>query len=215
MSASNQLVNYLACLAVTTPTGTVWGVVHAQSTTGQNPVITPLWVDASPNQPLTRDCAMVTNGQNSLSVYLDHVARLSSRIDLNLNMPAPYSFFVEEETQVASSLLYGNYQDFYATLGRHHHGVGTAIDRTQRGPRWASGNRIATAPVVSGSGRSQRRTYKFPLQAYIDAYSTRPVSPTAPWSPPRPLRRLSTEGTSTPSAVLHTLPSRSACRRRT
>ncbi|MDA4134401.1 MAG: hypothetical protein OK441_02405, partial [Thaumarchaeota archaeon] len=116
MSASNQLLNYIACLAVTTPTGTVWGVVHAQSATGLNPTITPIWVDFSQNQPLTRDCVMVTNGENSLSVYLDHVLVYQAN-DISLNMPPPYSFYVEQETQVASGLLYGNYQDFYATLG--------------------------------------------------------------------------------------------------
>ena len=32
MKASDQLLNYLACVAITTPSGTSWGLVHAQGT---------------------------------------------------------------------------------------------------------------------------------------------------------------------------------------
>lgn len=171
MSASNQILNYVACLAVTTPTGTVWGVVHAQSYSGANPVITPLWVDGSKNQPLTGDCAMMTNGLNSLSVYLNHVLVFQSS-DLNLGMPAPYSFYVEEETSVASSTVYANYQDFYVTLGGTVTVTGLPSSAQSVDLVGASGNVYATAAVAGSKAVLNVGNYTYPLEGRINAYST-------------------------------------------
>ncbi len=171
MSASNQILNYVACLAVTTPTGTVWGVVHAQSYNGQNPVITPLWVDGNKNQPLTGDCAMMTNGENSLSVYLNH-ALVYQANDLSLGMPAPYSFYVEEETSVASSTVYANYQDFYVTLGGTVTVTGLPSNAQSVDLIGTSGNVYATAPVADSKAVMNIGNYTYPLEGQIDAYST-------------------------------------------
>jgi hypothetical protein len=171
MSASNQILNYVACLAVTGPAGTTWGVVHAQSWNGLNPVITPLWVDGSKNQPLTADCAMVTNGVNSLSAYLNNALVFQSG-SLSLGMPGPYSFYVEEETSVANSTVYANYHDFYVTLGGTVTVSGLPSNAQSVVILGASGKVYATAPVASRTAVLNVGNYTFPFEGRISAYST-------------------------------------------
>jgi hypothetical protein len=171
MQASNQLLNYLACVGIITPSGIVWGLVHAQGSSSANEIITPLWVDSSPNQPLTRDCTVVTNGQNSASLYLDHVLVYQSD-HLNLGMPAPYSFFVEDESLVSSQILYGQYQDFYATIGNN-----VTLTNLPSGARSAelvgqSGQVYASVPAASGKASFDLGTSDFPLSAYVQVYSS-------------------------------------------
>jgi hypothetical protein len=171
MSASNQILNYVACLAVTTPTGVIWGVVHAQSSNGENPVITPLWVDGNQNQPLTGDCAISTNGLNSLSAYLNHALVYQSS-DLSLGMPGPYSFYVEEETSVASSTVYANYQDFYVTMGSTVTVTGLPSNAQSLDIVGTSGKVYASAPVIGSTAVVNVGNYTYPFEAYVDAYSS-------------------------------------------
>jgi hypothetical protein len=174
MSASNQILNYVACLAVTTPTGILWGVVHAQSSNGQNPIITPLWVDGSLNQPRTEDCAMTTNGLNSLTVYLSHQLVYHSS-DLSLGMPGPYSFYVEEETSLANSTVYANYQDFYVTLGNTVRVTGLPSNAQSVDLVGTSGSVYTSAQVIAGTAVLNVGNYTYPLEANINAYSSAAV----------------------------------------
>lgn len=171
MQATNQLVNYITCLAITTPNGTTWGVVHGQGTTLANVVITPLWVDTSPNQPLTRDCTLATNGQSYVRVYLDGVEVYSSNTT-NLGMPGPYNFFVEEESEYAGHILYGGYQDFYAALND----TVTVDDIPSSGLSVAlvnaSGQVYQSAPVSKGTAAIEVGQYNFPLSGYVKVYSS-------------------------------------------
>jgi hypothetical protein len=171
MSASNQVLNYVACLAITSPTGTVWGVVHAQSWNGQNPIINPLWVDGSKNQPLTADCAIMTNGLNSLSLYLNNALVFQSS-SLNLGMPGPYSFYIEEETSVAGSTVYANYHDFYVTLGGTVTVSGLPSNAQSVDIIGGTGRVYAAATVTDHTAILNVGNYTFPLQGNIEAFST-------------------------------------------
>jgi hypothetical protein len=171
MKASNQLLNYLACVAITTPSGTSWGLVHAQGSSSANAVITPLWVDTSPSQPLTRDCTIVTNGENSVSLYLDHVLVYQSNA-LSLNMPPPYSFFVEDESLVSSQILYGQYQGFYATTGSNITVTDLPSNTASVALVGSSGQVYLSAPASSGKAVLNLGTYDFPIAAYVRAYSS-------------------------------------------
>src|SRR2546422_3733070 len=55
--------------------------------------------DTSPNQPLTRDCTIITNGNNYLKVYLDNVLVYESN-NLDLQMRS------EEHTSELQSRLH-------------------------------------------------------------------------------------------------------------
>jgi hypothetical protein len=171
MKASNQLLNYLACVALTTPSGTSWGLVHAQGTTSENAVITPLWVDTSPNQPLSGDCSIWTNGENSVSLYLNSVLVYQTN-DTNLNMPPPYSFFVEDESLVSGHILYGQYQDFYATMGDAVTVANLPSDAVAVELVSPSNQTLATATANSGKATLNVGTYDFPVDGFIRAYSS-------------------------------------------
>jgi hypothetical protein len=171
MQSSDQLLNYLACVAITTPSGTVWGLVHAQGTTSDDALITPLWVESGSHQPLTQSCTIVTNGANSVTLYLNG-ARVYQAIDLALNMPAPYSFFVEDESLIPGQIVYGQYQDFYATT------AGTltltnlpssASEVVLAGP---NNQTILTAPASSGKATINLGNYTYPIAAYVRVYSS-------------------------------------------
>lgn len=175
MQSTNQLVNYLTCLAITTPGGTTWGVVHGYGPELQDVVIDPLWVDTAPNQPLTQDCTLVTNGQNDVAVYLDHQEVYTSNTAA-LGMPGPYNFFVEEESEYAGQILYGGYQDFYATLND----TVTVSDIPPGATTVAlvnqTGQAYATAPVSGGSALLNVGNYTFPLTGYVQVYDSSSMS---------------------------------------
>jgi hypothetical protein len=71
-----------------------------------------LYVDSSANQPLTRDCTIVTNGQNYLAVYFDgtQVYQSSSQ---NLGYQMPFLFFLETQTSYTGAMFTGTFSDFY------------------------------------------------------------------------------------------------------
>jgi hypothetical protein len=171
MKASNQVLNYLACVAITTPAGTTWGLVHAQGTTSENAIVTPLWVDTSQNQPLTRDCTIVTNGDNSVQLYLDNVLVYHSTF-LNLGMPPPYSFFIEDESLVSNQLLYGQYQGFYATTGSSVTVTNLPSSAVTVELVSPSGQVLATAPASSGKAALDVGAFSFPISGFIRAYSS-------------------------------------------
>jgi hypothetical protein len=171
MQASDQLLNYLACVAITGPSGVVWGVVHAQGLTSQNATITPLWVESGPHQGLSKDCTMVTNGQNSVRIYLDNVL-VYQNTALALNMAAPYRFFIEDESLVSGQILYGQYQNFYATSGSDvtvSNLPSTAKSVSLVSP---SGHVYLSSPVSGGRSTFDLGNYTFPVPAYLKAYST-------------------------------------------
>ncbi len=175
MQSTNQLVNYLTCLAITTPSGTTWGVVHGYGTQLQDVVIDPLWVDTASNQPLTEDCTLATNGQNYIAVYLDHQEVYSSNTT-NLGMPGPYNFFVEEESEYAGQILYGGYQDFYATLNNTVSVTDIPSGATTVALVNQTGQVYATAPVSGGSSLLNVGEYTFPLTGYVQVYDSPSMS---------------------------------------
>jgi hypothetical protein len=169
--ATNQLLNYVSCLAIDTPTGPVWGVVHGFSTTSENAVITPLWVDQASNQPLTRDCTISTNGTNHLAIYLDQNL-VYQNDDLSLGMAGPYNFFVEGESQVSGTVLGGAYSDFYVTLGQAVSVTNAPAAATDAELVNGNGKIIASAPLSRGGATLEIANYSYPVEAYLKVYGT-------------------------------------------
>jgi len=71
-----------------------------------------LYVDSSANQPLTRDCTIVTNGQNYLAVYFDGT-QVFENSHQNLGYQMPFYFFLETQTSYAGAMFTGTFSDFY------------------------------------------------------------------------------------------------------
>src|SRR5438094_263725 len=78
-------------------------------------VFDTLKFDDTPNQPLTRDCIIITNGENYLKVYLDHVLFYSSN-SLALAMPPPFNFFLEPQSSYAGQMINGTFLDYYSAF---------------------------------------------------------------------------------------------------
>src|SRR5437867_4258178 len=70
-----------------------------------------MWMN---NQPLTRDCTIITKGNNLLKVYLDGTLD-SSSTTTNLNIPPPFDSFLEVQTTSAAQMVSSTYTDYYAT----------------------------------------------------------------------------------------------------
>ena len=182
VQTSNGLINYVTCVSVTSSFGTVWAVASAMGDINQATQFKVYWVDTSPNQPLTRDCTIITNGNNYLKVYLDNVLVYESN-NLDLQMPPPFNAFLEPQTSYAGQMLDGTYKDYYATSDEN-------IKVTNNPPLADSvklvdpaGKVIASAPVVSGTAILDIGKNHMPLNAYIKVYSSTNIQLSSTKSP--------------------------------
>ena len=167
------LVNYVTCVASVSQSGYYWSVVLATGSQDGAEHFTTLWADHSSNQPLTRDCTIITNGENYLKVYLDGVSVYSNSA-LELTMPAPFYAFVEVQTTSSSHMRFGAYTDYYATLNNDirlmnapRSGIVQIIDSS-------TGNQIANGTVGwDGTARFDVGMYHMPINnALINIYDS-------------------------------------------
>src|SRR5438876_531987 len=148
-------INYVTCSGAVNPFGYYWGVWLASGNPNQATTITPLWFMWMNNQPLTRDCTIITNGNNLLKVYLDGTPVFSSTT-MNLNIPPPFDSFLEVQTTSAAQMLSSTYTDYYATTSgtvtvasaRHSLSSTTATLPTQISPT-ASPDALGITDVVT------------------------------------------------------------------
>jgi hypothetical protein len=141
-------VNYVTCAGQVSSSGVYWMV--GQATGGPLGItqFTTLWQSAfGPNQPLTRDCTIVTNGNNVLTVYLDGTQVYTSS-SLSLDYQSPFLVFLEVQTSYAGGMLFSTYTDHYTAKS-------DSITITEVPPLSTgelvdpSGNVLASAPVDS------------------------------------------------------------------
>ena len=102
---------YVSCVAITNQFGTIWTVVSAKGGNNSADSFETLWIDTSSNQSLTRQCAIITNGNNYLRVYMDNEL-VYSNDTLNLGMESPFYAFLEAQTSYSGQMIYGTYKDF-------------------------------------------------------------------------------------------------------
>jgi len=105
-------VNYIVCGPQTSSALTYWGVAMTTGNPTQTTTYQPLYIDQSANQALTRECTIVTNGQNYLAVYLDG-SQVYQSSNLNLGYQAPFQFFIETQTSYTGAMFTGSFQNFY------------------------------------------------------------------------------------------------------
>jgi len=113
VQTSAPVVNYVTCYAEVDPGAYYWVVSYAQGDQNQITSETILWQSAVNSTPLTRDCTIVTNGQNMLKAYIDGVLVVSSNT-LSLNMQSPFMAFLEVQTSYSGGMRWGQYDDYYA-----------------------------------------------------------------------------------------------------
>ncbi len=171
VQTSQQMINYVTCVAVTSHAGTVWAIVSTTGNANQAVQFNVLWADTSVNQPLTRDCAIVTNGQNMLKVYLDHVLVYSSNT-LVLGMPSPFNAYLEPQTSFNGKLLTGKFANYYATTDENMTVTNNPVNATVKLTS-SQGDVLATATADAfGTATFDMAKYAQPMNANIEVYDT-------------------------------------------
>ncbi|HJU13155.1 MAG TPA: hypothetical protein VJ792_01685, partial [Candidatus Nitrosotalea sp.] len=125
----------------------------------------------STNQPLTRDCTIITNGSNYLKVYLDGNMVYNST-SLNLQMPGPFDAYLEPQSSYSGKLLNGIYTDYYSATDENMQVTGLPSSAVRVDLVDPSGNIIASSPVSSGSSEIDVGSYDMPIGASIVAYDS-------------------------------------------
>ena len=160
-------INYVTCAGQVSSTGVYWAVGMATGDANVAFQFTTLWQSAfGTNQPLTRDCTIVTNGNNFLTVYLDGTQVYTSS-SLSLGYQSPFMVFLEPQTSYSGGMLFSTYTDFYAAksdsitiTGVPTSSVGQIVD--------SSGAVLAQAPVdSSGTVTLNIGQFHMPLVANI------------------------------------------------
>ncbi len=109
-------VNYVSCGSAVSSSGIFWGAVDTLGNYSQATKYTTLWANKNSNQPLTRDCKIVTNGNNFLEIYMDNNLVYSNN-KLKLQMPVPFNSYLELTTPSAYTMRYGLFNNYYSTYG--------------------------------------------------------------------------------------------------
>lgn len=175
VQTSQPFINYVTCFSLTGAWGTQWSVVSVTGNANQATVEHPLWTDNSANQPLTRDCTIITNGQNYLKVYLDGNL-VYQNSTLNLQMPEPLNAYLEPQSSYSGQLLNGTYRDYYSATDENmkvtNNPVGASYVDLVVPSSSGAGTVVATAPVdSSGTATIEVGQFDMPLGAYIKVYS--------------------------------------------
>src|SRR2546427_5435693 len=174
VQTTQPVVNYVTCFSGTSQWGTIWGVVSVTGDSNGATKFNTLWFDTTPNQPLTRDCTIITNGNNYLKVYLDGTM-VYTNSTLNLQMPAPFNAFLEPQSSYNGQLLNGIYKDYYATSGENIK-VGNLPSNAARVDLVDStGTVLVTVKVSSGVVSLDVGKYHFPLACTIKVYDSNNV----------------------------------------
>jgi hypothetical protein len=160
-------INYVTCVSITSTAGTSWHIVRTFGNFDQATQFEVLWSDMSQNQPLSRDCTLITNGNNYLKVYLDGTKVYESHT-IDLQMPGPYLYFLEPQNS-HSQMLYGVYQDYYTTKAETIQ-VDVPLTASRVDVVDASGNVLATSQVSNSTATLDVGMYHFPLAANIKVY---------------------------------------------
>ncbi|TLX99592.1 MAG: fibronectin type III domain-containing protein, partial [Thaumarchaeota archaeon] len=171
VQTAQPLINYVFCGESTSTTLTYWSVVLASGNANQATKTTTLYTDPAPNQPLTRDCTIVTNGQNYLEVFIDQKLVYQST-SLKQNMTTPFIFFLESQTSNAAQVLYGVFRNFYATSGESVVVNGIPAGATMVQIVDPTGAVLATASVSSGTATLPVGQFAYPLKAKIIVYGS-------------------------------------------
>jgi hypothetical protein len=109
------VINYVGCVVNLTPRGPIWAVESGLGNATQVTERNVLWRDVGTNQTTSRDCTIVTNGQNHLAVYFDSELVYSNE-ELDLKMPRPFNAYLETQVINSDSKVYGLFSDYYSTL---------------------------------------------------------------------------------------------------
>jgi hypothetical protein len=168
-NGGDSLINYVFCGAGTSSYGTQWFVEEATGNAQQATSLKVLYVDNSANQPLTRQCTIITDGNNYLAAYIDN-SLVYQNYSAALNYNSPFYVFLEVQSSYSGSILYGTFNNFYATTSGQVTVNNIPVGATSVSIVDSSGNVLATTPVNGATATLDISQYTFPLNANIIVY---------------------------------------------
>jgi len=171
VQSTNGKINYVTCVASVGQWGLSWHLVRTFSDATTPFLYEVLWSDTSLNQPLTRDCTIITDGDTYLQLNLDGVTVYESNV-LALDMPAPWIYYLEVETSQDAAMMHGVYSDFYAAKNEFVQlKVAPYIPLTDFGKARIIddlGNDLSTASFnAAGVANIYISEYSFPMQGKL------------------------------------------------
>ena len=111
-------IDAMGCGADIYPNLTHWTISLQAGDQWHEIVPQTVYTDNSANQPTSRECTLVTDGNTTLTAYIDNQKVFSSN-KMNLNMPEPLQYYVELQTNSVTptqgSNFTGTFSDYYAT----------------------------------------------------------------------------------------------------
>ena len=167
VQTGNGPIDYIFCGPDTSSSGTFWGVTIATSNNNNSATnYNNVYVDTSANQPLTRSCTVVTDGNNLLKVYIDN-SLVYSTTSANLGYSRPLEMYLEVESSYNGQELYGTFTDFYVTTSTTLtvNGVPSGVSSVQLVS--SSGTVLATSAVTNGVATFDLGPYTYPVSASI------------------------------------------------
>ena len=171
IQTSNKNVNYVTCTSDTSFWGTSWGVIWATGDAFGINNFTVLYSNSTSNQPLTRDCTIITNGDNYLKVYLDGT-KVYENHTMSLQIPAPFNAFLEPQSSYAKQMFYGSYKDYYAATSENVTVTTNLSNAATVSIVDKSGNTLVSAPISTGTAVLDVGMYHLPLAGYINVYDS-------------------------------------------
>lgn len=113
-------IDSIGCGADIFPAAIRWGIGWGSGNATTQTFHQAVYVDKSPNQPTSRECTLVTNGDNELTAYIDGKKVFSSNA-MHLNMPKPFQSYLELQTNSNApsqgQMFTGTFVDYYETSG--------------------------------------------------------------------------------------------------
>ena len=159
--------NYLTCIAITNQDGTSWSVTYSYIDSNGVSQFDVLFEDYE-NSKLSRDCTIVTNGDNLVRIFLDE-SEVYTNYEMNMDIRTPLMSSLSVTSSYADKILYGVFRDYYVTLD-------TNIQINNLPPSADSvvlldltNNEIASGTVDNGLAIIDVGKFNFPLAATIRA----------------------------------------------
>jgi hypothetical protein len=162
-------VNYVSCGNYVSASGIFWGAVETLGNYSQATKYTTLWADKSSNQPLTRDCKIVTNGNNFLEIYVDNNLVYSND---KLNLQMPFNSYLELTTPSSGTMTYGLFNNYYSV-----HDVNLKLINVPVGGYVkiiGKSNQLLASTPINDAGVADLNIIKhsFPLNGIIRVYDS-------------------------------------------
>jgi hypothetical protein len=169
-------IDAMGCGADVFPTETRWTISLQAGDADHEIINQSIYTDNSANQPTSRECTLITNGDNQLTAYIDG-QKVFSSTKMNLNMPQPFQYYIELQTNSITpstgSMFTGTFTDYYATTSDSIKVINAGASSVVRVIDAISGNVLASSIADSvGTAFVDVGEYHMPINANVIVYDS-------------------------------------------